>query len=103
MSWGLQNEVVRNLPPDAIDIYLLPFLSPHRRGIASFYPGQIISATDYFAQLEAGLPGLADQRHSSSGPSKDRDLLAAILFGGKNRPEPEDDRVPQREPFLFRG
>jgi haloalkane dehalogenase len=41
---------------------LRPFLPLNRRGIAAFYPGQITAATDYFAQLEAGLPRLADKK-----------------------------------------
>jgi pimeloyl-ACP methyl ester carboxylesterase len=62
VSWGLQHDVVRKLPRDVIDVYLRPFLPPNRRGITSFYPGQITAATDYFAKLEAGLPRLADKK-----------------------------------------
>jgi pimeloyl-ACP methyl ester carboxylesterase len=62
VSWGLQHDVVRKLPPPVIDVYLRPFLPPNRRGITSFYPGQITAATDYFAQLEAGLPRLANKK-----------------------------------------
>ena len=62
VSWGLQHEVARKLPPEGIDIDLRPFLPPHRRGITSFYPGQLTAATDYFAQLEAGLPGQTDKK-----------------------------------------
>jgi pimeloyl-ACP methyl ester carboxylesterase len=62
VSFGLKRNVVRQLPPDVTALYLRPFLPPNRRGIAAFYPGQITAATDYFAQLEAGLPRLADKK-----------------------------------------
>ena len=59
---GIQNGVVRDLPSDVLDVYMRPFRPLDRRGIAAFYPGQIIAATDYFAEVEAGLPRLADKR-----------------------------------------
>lgn len=62
VSVGLKHDVVRTLPSDVTALYLRPFLPPDRRGIASFYPGQITAATDYFAQLEAGLPSLASKK-----------------------------------------
>jgi pimeloyl-ACP methyl ester carboxylesterase len=62
ISLGLKHDVVRKLPPDVIEVYARPFLPPNRRGITSFYPGQITAATDYFAQLETGLPRLADKK-----------------------------------------
>ncbi len=62
ISLGLKHDVGRMLPPDVIEVYLRPFLPPNRRGITSFYPGQITAATDYFVELEAGLPHLADKK-----------------------------------------
>ena len=61
ISAGLEHNVVRKLPPQVIELYTLPFLPPARRGITSFYPGQITRAHDFFAQLELGLPHLADK------------------------------------------
>jgi pimeloyl-ACP methyl ester carboxylesterase len=59
---GIKNGVVRDLPSDVLDVYLRPFRPLHRRGIAAFYPGQITAATDYFAEVEAGLPRLAAKK-----------------------------------------
>jgi len=56
---GIRNGVVRDLPSDVLDVYLRPFRPLDRRGIAAFYPGQITAATDYFEEVEAGLPRLA--------------------------------------------
>jgi pimeloyl-ACP methyl ester carboxylesterase len=61
ISAGLEHNVVRKLPPQVIELYTLPFLPPARRGITSFYPGQITRAHDFFVQLERGLPHLADK------------------------------------------
>jgi pimeloyl-ACP methyl ester carboxylesterase len=54
--------VVRKLPSDVADVYARPFRPLDRRSVAAFYPGQITAATDYFAELEAGLPRLADKK-----------------------------------------
>jgi haloalkane dehalogenase len=54
--------IVRKLLPDVVDVYVRPFRPLNRRGIAVFYPGQITAAKEYFAQLEAGLPRLADKK-----------------------------------------
>jgi haloalkane dehalogenase len=54
--------IIRRLPPEAADLYTRPFRPLDRRGIAAFYPGQITAATDFFAEVEAGLPRLAGKR-----------------------------------------
>lgn len=59
---GIDNGIVRELPAEVADVYVRPFRPLHRRGIAAFYPGQITDATGYFAEVEAGLPRLADKR-----------------------------------------
>jgi len=61
VAFGLKLDVVRQLSPDITALYLRPFIPPARRGIAAFYPGQITQATQYFAQLERGLPRLANK------------------------------------------
>jgi pimeloyl-ACP methyl ester carboxylesterase len=61
VAFGLKHNVVRQLSPDLTALYLRPFIPPARRGIAAFYPGQITEATQYFAQLEVGLPRLANK------------------------------------------
>lgn len=61
-SLAIKDGIVRELPPDVVDVYVRPFLPLHRRGIAAFYPGQITAATDYFAEVEVGLPRLADKK-----------------------------------------
>ena len=58
---GINMMSVRELTPDEVAIYTAPFRPVDRRGIAAFYPGQI-TASDYFVELEAGLPRLADKR-----------------------------------------
>jgi pimeloyl-ACP methyl ester carboxylesterase len=52
---------IPGLPADVADVYLRPFRPLARRGVAAFYPGQITAASDYFAEVEAGLPRLADR------------------------------------------
>ncbi|PTL76066.1 alpha/beta fold hydrolase [Vitiosangium sp. GDMCC 1.1324] len=61
-AFGLKNGVVREFPSNVLDVYLRPFLPLERRGIAAFYPGQITAATEYFAEVEAGLSRLADKK-----------------------------------------
>lgn len=56
---GIENGIVRELPAGVADVYVRPFRPLDRRGIAAFYPGQITAATDYFEEVEAGLPRLA--------------------------------------------
>jgi pimeloyl-ACP methyl ester carboxylesterase len=58
-SLALKDGVVRELPPDVAEVYLRPFQPLDRRGIAAFHPGQITAATEYFAEVEAGLPRVA--------------------------------------------
>jgi pimeloyl-ACP methyl ester carboxylesterase len=58
---GVKQGIVRTLPPDVADVYARPFVPLAHRGIAAFYPGQINAATDYFTEVEAGLPRLADK------------------------------------------
>jgi len=60
-SLGLKDSVVRTLPADVADAYVRPFRPLTRRGIAAFYPGQIIAATDYFAGVEEGLPRVREK------------------------------------------
>jgi pimeloyl-ACP methyl ester carboxylesterase len=61
-SLGINHGIVRKLPPDVADVYVRPFRPLGRRGIAAFYPGQITAATGYFAEVEAGLPRVADKK-----------------------------------------
>ncbi|RKH35898.1 alpha/beta fold hydrolase [Corallococcus praedator] len=61
-SFGIKNGVVRALPSDVLDAYLRPFRPLERRGIAAFYPGLITGDSEYFAEVEAGLPRLADKK-----------------------------------------
>lgn len=61
ISLGLKHDTIRKLPPEVVAIYTRPFLPPERRGITSFYPGQITQARDFFKQLVQGLPALADK------------------------------------------
>jgi haloalkane dehalogenase len=58
---GIKNGIVRELPADVLAMYVRPFVPLERRGVAAFYPGQITAATDYFAEVEAGLPRLVDK------------------------------------------
>lgn len=59
---ALADGVVRTLPPDVVEGYLRPFRPLDRRGVAAYYPGQITAASDYFAEVEAGLGRLAGRR-----------------------------------------
>lgn len=59
---GVKQGIVRTLPPDVADVYARPFRPLAHRGIAAFYPGQINAATEYFTEVEAGLPRLANKK-----------------------------------------
>ncbi|WP_167882228.1 alpha/beta fold hydrolase [Leptospira langatensis] len=60
-SAGIQNGIVRNLPKQVLDLYLRPFISPYRRGIAAFYPGQITQANSFFQEIEDSIPALKEK------------------------------------------
>jgi haloalkane dehalogenase len=77
-SLALHHGVVRALPPEEAEAYLRPFRPLGHRGIAAFYPGQITAATGFFAQVEAGLPKVADRP-------------ALIFWAGQDRGFPHDD------------
>ena len=61
-SLGINHGIVHKLPSDVADVYERPFRPLDRRGIAAFYPGQITAATAYFAEVEAGLPRVAEKK-----------------------------------------
>jgi len=82
-SLAITHGIVRALPPDVADVYLRPFRPLGRRGIAAFYPGQITAATEYFAEVEAGLPAWRPRRRSFSGRSETLGFPAATLRGSK--------------------
>jgi haloalkane dehalogenase len=102
VSFGLKHNVVRQLPPDVIALYLRPFLPPNRRGIAAFYPGQITAVTDYFAQLDAGLPPLADKKAlifwALQDPGFSRNDLARWE---RNFPDHKTIEFPNASHFFF--
>jgi pimeloyl-ACP methyl ester carboxylesterase len=62
VTLAIKNGIVRQLPPGVLDVYVRPFRPLDRRGIAAFYPGQITASTEYFAEVEAGLPRVADKK-----------------------------------------
>ncbi|QSQ19497.1 alpha/beta fold hydrolase [Pyxidicoccus parkwayensis] len=59
---ALKDSIARELPADVADVYARPFRPLDRRGIAAFYPGQITAASDWFGELEAGLPAFKDKQ-----------------------------------------
>jgi pimeloyl-ACP methyl ester carboxylesterase len=60
VSMAIRHDI-RGLPADVADVYLRPFRPFARRGVAAFYPGQITAASEYFADVEAGLGRLASR------------------------------------------
>jgi haloalkane dehalogenase len=69
---GVNNSILRTPPREVIDLYERPFAPLGRRGIAAFYPAQITAATEWFAQLDAGLPRVGDKRTLIFWALKDR-------------------------------
>jgi haloalkane dehalogenase len=62
-AWAaIRQGVVRELPVEVADAYLLPFRPLERRGVAAFYPGQITAASAYMREVNAGLARLHDRR-----------------------------------------
>lgn len=58
---ALKHDIVRRLPADVAEVYMRPFRPLERRGVAAFYPGQIIAASEYLSEVEASLPRVADR------------------------------------------
>ena len=48
-------------PPEVLDMYLAPWRDRARRTVAVIAPRQLIRATSYLREVEAGLPKLADR------------------------------------------
>ncbi|EQA43239.1 alpha/beta hydrolase family protein [Leptospira broomii serovar Hurstbridge str. 5399] len=85
-SLAIKNGVVRELSPAVIDAYLSPYRPLNRRGIAAFYPGQIVAATDYFTKIETELPRLADKK-------------ALIFWALQDRGFPREDLIKFQKAF----
>lgn len=77
-AMAVNRGVVRQLPADVADLYQRPFQPLDRRGVATFYPGHITNATDYFAEVEAGLGRVRDRR-------------ALIVWGTRDPGFPRDE------------
>jgi len=60
-SLGLQHGVMHSLPRHTLAHYLAPFRALPGRGIAAFYPREILAAREYFREVEAGLGRLSDK------------------------------------------
>lgn len=77
---GQGGGVVRALSPAERDGYRRPFVPLSRRGIAAFYPGQIVDANPWFIEVEAGLARLADKPaliyRAMRDPGSDREDIA---------------------------
>jgi len=78
-SFGLKSSIVRKLPDDVTEVYLRPFLPVNRRGIAVFYPAEITAETKYFADIQAGLPRLADKKALIFWAAKDPGISRSDL------------------------
>jgi haloalkane dehalogenase len=61
-AFAIRNGVRRKLPDEIVEMYSRPFRPLNRRGVAVFYPGQITAASDYMAEVEAGLSRIGDRK-----------------------------------------
>ena len=61
-SMALRQDIRRKLSDDVMRLYVAPFRPLDRRGVAVFYPGQILAASDYLAELESHLDLVKDKR-----------------------------------------
>ena len=77
-SFALDEGTTRELPEEVAEVYLRPFRPLERRGVAAFYPGQITAASEYMAEVEAGLRRVGDRR-------------ALIFWGMRDRGFPRAD------------
>jgi len=59
---ALGQGIVRTLPTDVSEVFLRPYHSFEKRGVAAFYPGQILSASGYLSEVEAGLHRVSDRK-----------------------------------------
>ncbi|WP_437738167.1 alpha/beta fold hydrolase [Sorangium sp. So ce1335] len=101
-AFGIDHGIVRELPADVADVYVRPFIPLDRRGIAAFYPGQITAATDYFEEVEAGLPRLAGKKallfwalQDMGFPGSDRARFEAAF------PDHRTIELPDADHFFF--
>jgi pimeloyl-ACP methyl ester carboxylesterase len=102
VKFGVRHGIVRELPPDEFEMYVRPFRPLGRRGIAAFYPGQITAANDYFAELEAGLPRLADKPALIFWALEDEGLRHSDLARwGKAFPDHKTIELPGANHFFF--
>ncbi|WP_187142952.1 alpha/beta fold hydrolase [Terriglobus albidus] len=83
---GIQNGIVKKLPASTLDAYIAPSVPPNKRGVGSFYPGQIIAARDFFEGVERNLGRLRDKRalifwglHDVGFPRSDIDRFKQIF------------------------
>lgn len=60
-AMAMDGGVVGRLSPEVAELYLRPFRAHDRRGIAAFYPGQILEASPQLAEVEARLDRIADR------------------------------------------
>lgn len=101
-SLGVKNGIVHPASPEVLDMYLRPFVPLDRRGIAAFYPGQINQATDYFREVEAGLPRLRDKKALVFWALKDRGFPLADLHRFEDAfPEHRTIELPDADHFFF--
>jgi hypothetical protein len=59
---AIKSGVVRQLPADVADVYVRPFRPLQRRGIAIFYPRQILAASGYLAEVNAALGRVGERK-----------------------------------------
>ena len=101
-SFAISQGVVKELPSEAREMYLRPFRPLDRRGIAAFYPGQIIAADDYFAEVEAGLENLRDRRTLIFWGLRDPGMPRADLEGFERIfPNHKTIELPDADHFFF--
>jgi pimeloyl-ACP methyl ester carboxylesterase len=101
-KFGVEQGIVQPKAEATLDGYLLPFRALDRRGIAAFYPGQITAATDFFREVQAGLPRLADKPALLFWAALDQGFPRADLTRFETAfPNHETHELPHANHFFF--
>jgi haloalkane dehalogenase len=70
---------LRKLPPEVMEAYRGPFPTPESRRPVHVFPREILASRPLLAEIEAGLPKLADRPALIVWPTKD------VAFGARER------------------
>src|SRR5213075_727555 len=101
-SFGLKDGIVHKVPKDVMRMYTRPFQPLDRRGIAAFYPREIIAASDYFDDITAQLPRVSEKKALIFWSLQDPGFPRTDLTSWEHAlPEHKTIELPRARHFFF--